>query len=427
MSGEPVTDVQPDLIRPDLPEGFDPTDPDIYEKRIPVEEFAELRKTAPIWWCPQPRNVGGFEDDGYWVVTKHAEIKEISKRSDVFSSFENTAMTRFNDDITREQIELQRFVLINQDAPQHTKTRKIVAKGFTPRAINGLREELERRANEIVKKAAENPTGDFVTEIASELPLQAIADLLGFPQEDRRKIFDWSNEMTSYDDPEFDIDPVEASTQILGYSYALADERRKCPKDDIITTLINADIDGDHLAPEEFGFFVIILAVAGNETTRNAITHGMAAFMENPEQWELYKKERPQTTADEIVRFATPVTSFQRTAKEDFNLSGTMIKAGDRVAMFYGSANFDEDVFEDPYKFDIQRNPNPHLGFGGHGAHYCIGANLARMEIDLMFNAIADHVPDISKLGDPRRLRSGWLNGVKEFQVDYTGGCPVKH
>ncbi|WP_186629581.1 cytochrome P450 [Rhodococcus sp. BP22] len=422
-----MTELHQDLIRPDLPEGFDPTDPDIYEHRIPVEEFAELRKTAPVWWCPQPRNVGGFDDDGYWVVTKHAEIKEISKRSDVFSSFENTAMPRFNDDITREQIELQRFVLINQDAPQHTKTRKIVAKGFTPRAIGGLHDELERRAQAIVKKAAENPTGDFVTEIASELPLQAIADLLGIPQEDRKKIFDWSNEMTAYDDPEFDIDPVEASAQILGYAYGLADERRKCPKDDIITTLINADIDGDHLAPEEFGFFVIILAVAGNETTRNALTHGMGAFIDNPEQWELYKKERPDTTADEVVRYATPVTSFQRTATQDFDLNGTTIKAGERVVMFYGSANFDEDVFEDPYKFDILRDPNPHLGFGGHGAHYCIGANLARMEINLMFNAIADHIPDISKLGDPRRLRSGWLNGVKEFQVDYKGGCPVPH
>lgn len=422
-----MTDVHEDLTRPELPEGFDPTDPNIYETHIPVKEFAELRKTAPIWWCPQPPTVGGFHDDGYWVVTKHADIKEISKRSDVFSSRENTALPRFNDDITREQIELQRFVMLNQDAPQHTKTRKLVSKGFTPKSINGLRDELERRANEIVKKAAENPTGDFVTDIASELPLQAIADLIGIPQEDRKKIFDWSNEMTSYDDPEFDIDPVEASTQILGYAYQMADERRRCPKDDIITTLINADIDGDHMAPEEFGFFVIILAVAGNETTRNAITHGMAAFMDNPDQWELYKRDRPDTAADEIVRYASPIVAFQRTALQDFDLNGTTIKAGDRVAMFYSSANFDEDVFEDPHTFDILRNPNPHVGFGGHGAHYCIGANLARMEINLMFNAIADHIPDIGKLGDPRRLRSGWLNGVKEFQVDYTGGCPVEH
>ncbi|MBY6413177.1 cytochrome P450 [Rhodococcus sp. BP-252] len=426
MSGEPVT-VRPDLTRPDLPENFDPTDPGIYESHIPVKEFAELRRTAPIWWCPQSPEIGGFHDDGYWVVTKHADVKEISKRSDVFSSRENTALPRFNDDITREQIELQRFVMLNQDAPQHTKTRKLVSKGFTPKAVNGLRAELERRADVIVKKAAQNPTGDFVTEVASELPLQAIADLIGIPQEDRKKIFDWSNEMTSYDDPEFDIDPVEASTQILGYAYQMADERRRCPKDDIITTLINADIDGDHMKPEEFGFFVIILAVAGNETTRNAITHGMAAFMDNPDQWELFKKERPDTTADEVVRYASPITAFQRTALEDFDLNGTTIKAGQRVAMFYGSANFDEDVFEDPHRFDITRNPNPHVGFGGHGAHYCIGANLARMEIGLMFNAIADNIPDITKLADPRRLRSGWLNGVKEFRVDYTGGCPVRH
>ena len=208
----------------------------------------------------------------------------------------------------------------------------------------------------------------------------------------------------------------------------MADARRTCPADDIVTTLVQADIDGDSLSPEEFGFFVLILAVAGNETTRNAITHGMIAFLDNPEQWELYKKERPKTTADEIVRWATPVTAFQRTALEDTELAGVSIKKGQRVVMLYSSANFDEDVFENPMTFDITRNPNPHLGFGGTGAHFCIGANLARMEIDLMFNAIADNVPDITKIGDPRRLRSGWINGIKEFQVDYKStGCPVAH
>nr|WP_181718974.1 cytochrome P450 [Nocardia gipuzkoensis] len=412
--------------RPNLPDGFDVTDPDIYAERVPVEEFAELRRTAPIWWNPQSPDVSGFHDDGFWVVSKHADVKEVSRRSDVFSSFENTAIPRFNDDIDREQIELQRIVLLNMDAPEHTKLRKIISRGFTPRAINGLRAELSARAESIVKAAAEAGSGDFVTQIACELPLQAIAELIGVPQEDRMKVFSWSNDMTGYDDPESTADPVAASAEILGYAYQMAASRKQCPADDIVTTLIEADVDGDKLTEEEFGFFVIMLAVAGNETTRNAISHGMIAFLENPDQWELFKTERPATAADEIIRWATPVTSFQRTALEDTELGGVQIKKGQRVVMLYRAANFDEDVFDQPEKFDIMRKDNPHLAFGGTGAHFCIGANLARLEIDLIFNAIADHLPDITKIADPKRLRSGWLNGIKEFPVDYKT-CPVAH
>jgi cholest-4-en-3-one 26-monooxygenase len=226
--------------------------------------------------------------------------------------------------------------------------------------------------------------------------------------------------MVAYDDPEYDLEPLEASTELVGYAWNMAEARRNCPMDDIVTKLVQADVDGEALASEEFGLFVILLAVAGNETTRNAITHGMKAFIDHPDQWELYKEQRPKTAPDEIVRWATPVVAFQRTATRDTELGGKQIRKGDRVGMFYSSANFDPEVFDEPERFDILRNPNPHVGFGGTGSHYCIGANLARLEIDLIFNAIAQAMPDISEVSPPDRLRSGWLNGIKHYQVKYT-------
>jgi cholest-4-en-3-one 26-monooxygenase len=402
-----------------LPDGFDFTDPDLVQERLPVEEFALLRRTAPVWWNAQPLNIAGYGDEGFWVISKHADIKEISRDTDTFSSAENTAIIRFGPDMTREQIEAQRLILLNMDPPDHTKVRRIVSRGFTPRAVAALEEPLRQRARRIVEEAAASSQGDFVTQVACELPLQAIAELLGVPQEDRMKIFDWSNQMVAYDDPDFDIDPETAAAELVGYFTAMAEDRRANPRDDIVTKLVQADIDGEALTDDEFGFFVILLAVAGNETTRNAISHGMLAFFDHPEEWELFKRERPESAADEIVRWATPVMCFQRTAMRDTQLSGVDIRKGQRVGMFYSSANFDPDVFDRPERFSVLRDPNPHLGFGGQGAHYCLGANLARMEINLIFNAIADVLPDISKVGDARRLRSGWLNGVKEVQVKY--------
>jgi cholest-4-en-3-one 26-monooxygenase len=309
--------------------------------------------------------------------------------------------------------------MLNIDPPHHTKIRSIVSRGFTPRAINGLREVLNERAKKIVQAALEQGAGDFVTDVACELPLQAIAELIGVPQEDRHKLFTWSNDMVGYDDPDYEGDGETAAAEILGYSMLMAEDRRGCPREDIVTKLVHAQVDGDELTSDEFGFFVILLAVAGNETTRNAISHGMLAFLDNPGQWELFKAQRPETAVDEIVRWATPVTSFQRTATKDVELGGQLIRKGQRVGIFYRSANFDDEVFESPEEFNILRSPNPHVGFGGTGAHYCLGANLARLEIDLMFNAIADALPDMTKAGDPQRLRSGWLNGIKRLPVSY--------
>ncbi|HEX7323574.1 MAG TPA: cytochrome P450, partial [Mycobacterium sp.] len=348
-----------------IPPGFDPTDPDIWSARIPTEELTQLRHNAPIHWIEQD-GVGGFNDGGYWAVTRHVDVKEVSRLDDVFSSEVNTAIPRFNDDIKREDIDLQKVIMLNQDAPRHTRLRRIISRGFTPRHILPLEAELRERAQAIAKEAAAKGTGDFVVQVASELPLQAIAGLLGVPQEDRGKLFNWTNQMTSYDDPEYaHFDPKNSAMEIIGYGMQLAEMKRKNPGNDIVTTLVEADIDGEKLTDDEFGFFIVLLAVAGSETTRNSITQGMMAFVDNPDQWELFKAERPETTADEVVRWATPVSSFQRTAIRDVELSGVKIKEGQRVVMFYRAANFDEEVFDNPYTFNILRDPNPHVGFGG--------------------------------------------------------------
>ena len=407
------------MDEPRIPPGFDFTDPDLYAHRVPAEEFAELRRTAPVWWNPQPRGASGFDDEGYWVVTRHADVVAVSRNSDIYSSQEKTAIIRHQARVDQEQIELQRLIMLNIDPPLHTKLRGIVSRGFTPRAIGNLRAALTDRAARIVAEALETGSGDFVSDVACELPLQAIAELLGIPQEDRRKIFTWSNEMIGYDDPEYAAAGRDAAAELVGYSMVLAEDRRACPRDDIITKLVHAQLDGDDLSSDEFGFFMVLLAVAGNETTRNAISHGMLAFLDHPEQWEAFRAGRPETAVDEIVRWATPVTVFQRTALADTELGGRQIKAGQRVGLFYRSANFDEEVFDQPEQFNVLRSPNPHVGFGGSGAHYCLGASLARLEIDLMFNAIADAMPSISKAGEPERLRSGWLNGIKRLPVTY--------
>ena len=401
--------------------GFDFTDPDVIQRGVPVTEFAELRKTAPVWWNEQPAGANVFDDGGYWVVSRHHDIKEISRDNELWSTNEKGVVMRLPEAVTAEQLDLTKALLINHDPPEHTRLRKLVSRLFTPRSVASLEEKLASAARDIVRAAAEKDTGNFVDDIAMKLPLLAIADLIGVPEADRERLFAWTNAVMNTDDPDFDSDPMTAHAELMGYAYTMAEERRRCPADDIVTKLVQADIDGESLGETEFAFFVILLAVAGNETTRNAMTHGVKAFSEHPDQWELYKRERPESAADEIVRWATPVHCFQRTARKDVEVGGVTIRKGQRAGLFYSSANFDEDVFDRPFEFNVLRNPNPHLAFGGNGAHYCIGANLARMEIKLIFNEIADQLPNISVVGEPRRLRSGWINGIKDLQVAYRG------
>ncbi|TPG32049.1 cytochrome P450 [Mycolicibacterium hodleri] len=408
-----------------MPPGYDFTDPDVLLRGIPVTEFAELRKTAPVWWNEQQESI--FDDGGYWVISRHEDIKAISRNGDLWSTNRKGAVMRLPDGVTSDQLDLTKALLINHDAPEHTRLRKIVSRLFTPRSVATLEEKLAVAAHQIVAEAAARDGGNFVDDVATRLPLLAIADLIGVPEADRGKLFTWTNSIMNTDDPDFDSDPTVANAELMGYAYNMAEERRRCPADDIVTRLIQADVQGEGgeagkpLDDVEFAFFVILLAVAGNETTRNAITHGMNAFFDNPDQWELFKRERPPTAVDEIVRWATPVHCFQRTALADVEFVDVTIKEGQRAGLFYSSANFDESVFDRPFEFDITRNPNPHLAFGGNGAHFCIGASLARMEIKLIFDELADQIPDIAKVAEPQRLRSGWINGVKELRVSYRG------
>jgi cholest-4-en-3-one 26-monooxygenase len=306
------------------------------------------------------------------------------------------------------------------DPPRHTRYRLLVNKGFTPRMIGQLHESLKLRTRAIVNGICRQGSCDFVQEIASELPLQAIADLLGVPQPDRKKLFEWSNTMVGFDDPEFQGDRdagMVAAAELYMYFNALAAERRSDPQDDLVTKLINAELDGDKLSEQEFDMFALLLSVAGNETTRNATSHGKLVADPSP--------ERIDRAVEEILRWATPVLYFRRTAMEDFDLRDKHIKAGDKVVMWHISANRDEEVFDDPYRFDVDRWPNEHIAFGGGGPHFCLGANLARLELRLVFQELVQRIPDMRLDGEVELLRSNFLGGIKRMPVKFTPSEPL--
>jgi cholest-4-en-3-one 26-monooxygenase len=342
----------------------------------------------------------------------------------VFSSNKGGTQIQELDD-TNAQVDPD-SIMLQMDPPKHTRYRRIVSRGFTPRMIGLLDDYLENRTKMIVDRVCEKGEAEFVTELSAELPLQAIAEMVGIPLEDRKKIFDWTNAMIGSDDPDFaqsEDDVMAAFAELFMYSNALQKERRNQPGDDIITTLLSADVDGEQLDETEFDMFFLLLCVAGNETTRNSITRGMMGFFEFPDQWEKFKSDPERYmdgAVDEIVRWATPVLNFRRQLLSDYELGGVQMKEGDKLVMWHIAANRDPREFDDPWKFDIERSPNNHIGFGGGGPHYCLGANLAKMEIKLMFREIAQRLPDIRPAGDPQYLRSNFIGAVKELPVQFT-------
>ena len=363
---------------------------------------------------------------GYWAVLRHADIEEVSRQPEVFSSAAG-ATNIF--DLPPEFLEYFGS-MINMDAPRHLRLRRIVARAFSPRTVARIEQDIATVTRGVVDDLVAHGPGDFVTEVAARVPLEVICRMMGIPEERYADVFRNSNVILGAQDPEYVAEGADIASALLGAGAELADllaglagQRREAPADDVVTALATAEVDGERLTDAEIGSFFILLVVAGNETTRNAISHGMVALTEHPEQraaWQAEYDRLAPTAVEELIRWATPVTWMRRTATRDAELAGKAIKAGDKLLLFYGSANRDETVFPEPDVFDLTRHPNPHLAFGGNGPHFCLGAHLARREITEVFRELFTRVPDIHTTDEPVRLRSSFINGIKHVPCTFT-------
>ncbi|GAA0947675.1 cytochrome P450 [Actinocorallia libanotica] len=406
------------MSAPDIPK-IDIISLDQYERSgTPHEQFTWLRKNDPVHWHHDPHE----DVPGFWAITRHEDIVFVSRHPELFSSAVRTSMfTEYSD----EDIALHQQMMLFMDPPQHTRQRSYVNRGFTPRMINQLRGHIEDITHALIDKVCEKGRAEFVRDLAAPLPLQTICELMGVPIEHADFLFEKSNQLVGFDDPEMQDGPnvaQNAAAEIYMFAQQIADERRKDPQNDIATKLLQPDDEGNLLTDEEFNLFILMLTIAGNETTRTATAGGILAFFDHPDQWARLKEnpELMRSAAEEIVRWTSPLNLFRRTATQDVELGGKTIKAGDKVVMFYPSANRDEEVFADPFVFDIGRDQNGHIGFGGGGPHFCLGTHLARMNLSILFGALAERMPDIRLDGEVRRLRSNFVNGYKEIPVAFT-------
>jgi len=445
-----------DLTEDDI----DLTDLDVFADRMPHEWFAYLRHNMPVWWHPA-ENKKDAHGEGFWVFTRYDDIVAINRNWRTFSNV--TSESRMPNggiaimDQTPEDGVGTQLILL--DPPAHTRLRKLLRHGFTPRAVRALENNMRERTTKILdaiedahgssanganglSQAGErngqgagtqqtpHGQGDFVVDVAAELPLQAIAELVGVPQEKRGKLFEWSNKIIGSSDPEYVVsrdESFQARAELYEYATKLAEEKRANPTDDIWSYLVDAEVimaDGsrEKLSEFELHVFFFLLIIAGNETTRNAISHSMLAFFEFPDQWQLLCQhpELMDSTVEEMLRWSTPVVYFRRNVTQDTEIHGYHIREGQKVTIWYPSANRDESQFKDPFRFDITRDPNHHLAFGGGGPHFCLGAHLARLEMKVMFQELTRRFPNIALMGDPERLRMNLINGIKHFQVAYS-------
>jgi cholest-4-en-3-one 26-monooxygenase len=394
-------------------------DPDLFVDGVPHGVFEELRRDAPVSWHEEPYG------PGFWALTSHDDIVAANRDAVTFSCERGGVILA--SDVDAAMLEQQRQMMLTMDPPRHTKLRKLVNKGFTPRMVADLETSIRTLTNDIIDRVAPLGRCDFVTEVAADLPLQVIAEMMGVPAEDRHALFEWSNRLIGMDDPEYNAEryrQMEAATEMFLYANGMATERRARgdESNDIVGALLRAEVDGERLTEGEFDMFFLLLAVAGNETTRNLVSHAMLALCEFPDQRARLMADPSlmPTAVEEMLRWGTPVMYFRRTATRDVEVRGRLISEGDKVVMWHISGNRDEAVFPSPYVFDVARTPNDHIAFGGGGPHFCLGANLARLEIRVIFEELFRRLPDIQLDGPVERLRSNFINGIKHMPVAFS-------
>ena len=414
-----VTEVDLSLSDVDL------TDLDRFARGVPHEWFALLRHEAPVFWQDER---GGR---GFWSVTRYDDILAASKDYSTFSSeLGGTSLM----DLTPEQVQ-SRMSMLDSDPPNHKRLRAIVNKAFTLRVVNTYEERIRGMFREVLARAFAQPEFDFVDEVAVELPMRILCELMGVPLEDRRYLVELGNRMLGNTDPDHagefvagqaDLSPYAhlpfsspAAPEMFAYANALAAERRRAPRDDVTTRLLQAQIDGDRLSEHEFELFFLLLVTAGNETTRHAMSNGLLALLEHPAQRDrvISNQDLIPTAVEEILRWAPSLLHFRRTATRDVELRGRTIRAGDKVAIWYVSGNRDEDQFPAADQFDVSRSSNRHLAFGLGGPHHCLGAHLARLELAVWLQEMLPMLGRIELAGEPKRLRSNFFHGVKSLPV----------
>ncbi len=395
----------------------------------PAEErdvvFAQLRRDSPISLHDPPEDILDMPIEGhpYWAIVRHEDIRRISRDPHTFCSAHGTQFG----DAPPEILEASQSFLA-MDAPRHTKLRGLVSAAFTPRQVARIEEGIRVNAKRIVEEAAPTGGGDFVELVAKRLPLVTISDMIGVPQEDRERVVSAADVLVSVADPEFfgDRRPVEVLGEALWtltqFATELAAHREEHPGDDLMTALVQAEVEGERLTHAEIGAFFVLLSVAGNDTTRHTTSHAMRALTVNPDQRALLTADLDaglSVAVEEFVRWASPVLTFRRTTTREVEIHGRQLEAGERVVMFYHSGNRDERAFEDPWRFDLTRDPNRHLGFGGGGPHFCLGASLARTQLRSIFAELLRVVPDI-EAQEPEMLHSNFIHGVKRMEVSFT-------